>query len=194
MDVIHDLRRSLRRQRVKVTSGRSIIPDRVLRNIIDQTTITDVLAQCDVAVHRRNEISSAVLHGGRKIFAILILGGQQRQITKFIEHDGFQRTSIDSKLPLSFQQLCLILGDSDAADIFFERQWEFLSPIFGNNRSHRTLHDDTILPFTHEVFLLKGGFGDVYKAHLVDTHQEVLDVKPGAPVSLIIKTTVVEMH
>lgn len=183
MDAPDELRVKLRRQRVKVVSGRYIIPDCVLPTIIDENTVDAVLAKCSIAVHKRSEIASAIVDGGKKVFAILILGGQQRLVSKFLEHDGLQKTDIDSKLPFNLPQLCSIFGNNDAADTFFELQWELVSPIFGNDRSHRMLHEDSILPIVRETFLSKGGFGDVYAIQLVETHQEIWTRRMGTPVS-----------
>ena len=85
------------------------------------------------------------------------------------KHDSFQTSSLDGKLPLELARLTTILGDSSVAFDFFERQWEFITPVFSRTLLPRTFPGQTILPIMGQEVRGEGSFGVVSK---LDIHPD----------------------
>ena len=76
---------------------------------------------------------------------------------------------LDAKLPLAERRLEEILGDAILASEFFEKQWEFITPVFSRTLLPRVFESETILPFLAQEFNGRGNFGDVFR---YDIHLE----------------------
>ncbi|EWC47292.1 hypothetical protein DRE_03411 [Drechslerella stenobrocha 248] len=110
-----------------------------------------------------------IITKGKRIFAILAaLGSQERLIPAFIEHD-FQ--AVDEKLPFSLDLLQRIVPG--IAQQFYDKQWEFVSPIWSRNVIHRELPPEIRLPFTYNHRIDAGGFGEIYEIRLHPDHQTI---------------------
>lgn len=122
--------------------------------------------------YSKNETLEWIMRGGRKIFAILVLlKDEESAISRFMEHDHYQKSPLDERLPFSMETLDSIIPD--IAEDFCEMQWEFVAPILYRNVVHRSLPDKTRLPFVYNKKIAEGGFGVVYEIELHLDHQTI---------------------
>ena len=108
---------------------RFFVPYEPLSEILTKDSILDVLQDCGIEVYDQDGIATRVLNGAQRVFAILACLGKVQVIRKFIEND-IQIAQLDQKLPISYAELSLILGDGQTAADFCELQWEFAVPSF----------------------------------------------------------------
>jgi hypothetical protein len=148
------------------------VPTKDLEELLSKPSIQDILNRCGIEAQHRDETSSIILSGARKIFSILILMKDEALIRKFIEHDQFQFKDLDAKLPLSESALQRIIGNGPAKR-FYRKQWMFVSPYFRNDLRHRILEHDVVLPFIDSSFVGRGGFGTVSEVTLHPRHQGI---------------------
>ncbi|KAK6513882.1 hypothetical protein TWF506_008313 [Arthrobotrys conoides] len=150
---------------------RKFMPFQLFRRVFTPERIDAVvhgIKEADMEFFQKNDVSTWVQLHARRVFAILILlGGKEHLITKFMNRD-FQG-KYDEKLPLSKKDLDMIVPEIAAE--FYEKQWEFVSPIWSKNVVHRELPSDVRLPFVLNERLGRGGFGVVYKIKLHEQHQ-----------------------
>ncbi|KAL8923159.1 MAG: hypothetical protein Q9172_003256 [Xanthocarpia lactea] len=174
-DAMSDPRQAIVSLRLKNFEFRNFVPYRALYGLMDSAFVGSVVEACDMPVFRKEEVIRIVLNGARRLFAILLLLGQQSSILRFIEKDQFQFIRLDDKLPLTLPVLKEILLSDTTAEEFSDLQWEFTAPEFSYSALHRTLHPSTILPFIgNPKFLGEGGFGRVSEVSLPQ-HLEDLD-------------------
>ncbi|KAI9739969.1 MAG: hypothetical protein M1818_005025 [Claussenomyces sp. TS43310] len=158
-DSINDLRRPN-------FESRHYIPERALYRILTETSIRDVLKDCEaVQPYEIHDLVKVILSGARKIFSILVLNNHVKYVKKFVEIDQLQALPLDHRLPLGLEKLKMLLSESHAR-IFHEKQWEFTSPTFSESVLRRQLDDEIILPFVSETSIGKGGFGVVHEIEL----------------------------
>lgn len=150
---------------------RSFVPQKQLYKLLGRDRVSTVIHATDsIPIHRADNVVDIIAKGGRKVFAILsLLKGEEGRIVNFISHDQFQQSSLDAKLPFSLEMLQDIIPDIAAE--FYRTQWDLVAPVFSRGVVHRELHDSTRLPFTREVLIGDGGFGDVYEIELHADHQ-----------------------
>lgn len=161
---------SLRRRNVEF---RYFIPNQELEIILDTKSIEAEIQECDVEPYDRREFVEAISQGGRKVFAILVLISQPHLIEKFVKNDQLHGSQLDDRLPYSQTDLESMISDYGAR--FFETQWEVLAPLFSNLKTHRILHDHSIIPFTKETYIDSGGFGEVHEVELYLHHQKLVE-------------------
>jgi hypothetical protein len=125
-----------------------------------------------------DEVVDKVYFGGRRIFAILVvLNGQEKEILRFIEHDHYQDSPLDHRLPFAIGDLEIIAPD--IAIDFYEKQWEFAAPVFTRGVDHRLLDIRTALPFEENTKIGDGGFGEVFRISLYPGHQDISLISPN---------------
>lgn len=137
------------------------VPEGDLQDLLSEDVIARSIRSCDIDFYKHAETIHTIKNGARKIFAILVLLNQEVAITKFIENDQLQCSQLDSKLP--FPLSILESMEFDGAQDFYERQWEFVSPIFSDLATHRVLDNNIRLPIMESKYLGEGGFGRVFK-------------------------------
>jgi len=137
----------------------------------DDVVRNSLKAMASLEVYESNELIRIVCGGARKVLAILILIGHVEYIKQFIEADQFQPSRLDHRLPFELLWLENRLK-RPRAKLFYETQWEFTSPVFSESVLRRKFDDHTILPFTHENYIGKGGFGMVYEIE-IDAEQSM---------------------
>lgn len=167
------LLKALQRSRTKTSNGQYLFPNAALRSAINAELVRKCFREGTIPPYNHDNFVDFVLHGGRKTFAILGLHRRVDLFQNIVEQDGLRRNHLDSRLPYKLYDLRETFGDNMCAQQFFETQWEFLSPIFSNDLTHRILDRDTILPFKTEELLRKGGCGDIYKTTLIGEHQNI---------------------
>lgn len=169
------LRKQIQSLRCKVDNeDRFFVPHQSLYKLMTREKVLDVVKGCgEIPCYRLDETVEKIIKGGRRIFAILVLlKGEEKLISRFIEHDHFQHSPLDVKLPFSEDTLKSIIPDEIVSD-FYEKQWEFVAPIFSRNVVHRSLHEDIRLPFVQNKKIGEGGFGVVYEIELHPDHQRL---------------------
>jgi len=163
------LEEQINRLRCKNSQSRFYVPQRALCSLMMRDVVQDTLWDCGLATYHLNETVETILKGECKIFAILVVLGKVPLISKFIEHDQFQNSQLNHKLPFSEAALESIIGKTK----FFKIQWEYAVPIFSKRSLHRSLHSDIILPFIKDEDVSKGGFGIVSEVALHASHQKL---------------------
>lgn len=116
------------------------------------------------------EITKEIMKGARKIFAILLVIRQPQSILSFVQDDQFQ-SWLDHKLPFTLDKLQELLSSASLGQEFYEKQWEFTSPVFTKRLLPRVLEDDIILPFVEDKEEDEGGFGVVHTIKVELHHQ-----------------------
>jgi hypothetical protein len=158
--------------------AKSFVPHQDLYRLLTKSVIREALSKgASTRWYNLDQVVDIIHSGGRRIFAILtVLNGQEQQILRFIEHDHFQGSPLDHKLPFSRTALSAIVPD--IAIDFYEKQWEFSAPVLARGIDHRLLDDFTALPFTENRKIDEGGFGEVFKIILHESHQDLSLISP----------------
>ncbi|KAK6527504.1 hypothetical protein TWF694_004487 [Orbilia ellipsospora] len=153
---------------------RKFIPLQSLYKLLTKEEIEKAVAACitkdeGIPFYQQTDTVDWIFIHGKRVFAILVaLGHQEHLILRFIERD-FQ--TVDEKLPFPLDLLKEIIPT--LATEFFEKQWEFVSPIWSKNVIHREIPPGIRLPFTYNTKIDAGGFGDIYEIRLHPDHQTV---------------------
>jgi serine/threonine protein kinase len=167
--VMTTLRALIRNQRVKNDDGHWFIPNGNLDSCLTPTAVYNCLQDCGIDAWNLDEVTTVVIQGAKKVFAVLLLIRHEKDIVRFVEYDGFQNQSLDSRVPLSLDVLRRIFRD--AAEEFYEEQWLVTAPIFTKHLTHRYFQDETVLPFTTSRPVGRGGFGQIYDVTIPSGHQ-----------------------
>ncbi|KAL9077707.1 MAG: hypothetical protein Q9161_000079 [Pseudevernia consocians] len=168
--VIKDFCARLRSARVKNADSKHFVPDEILDSIFKDLDVDLCVREIGIPVYHQQESTVAIRSGGRKVFSILAALGCEALIVELLSMDGLvKKSDIDNKLPFEMSKLRNVLG-SDVASQFYELQWEFIAPFFREDRSHRLLHKDTIMPFVGRKKLADGGFGIVFRETMAEKH------------------------
>lgn len=168
---MNPLTKSLFDARVKNIDSRYFIPDRALGDILSDEAIQNHVQSMEAEPYHRREIIEVTANGGKRLFAILVLLGEESLLLRFIERDQMAKQSdLDSRLPLTLTDLEVTLGSGTTASLFYERQWELFPPYFCAEKTHRLFNEDTVFPFVGMEPLTEGGFGEVSKVTLHEAH------------------------
>lgn len=167
-----DIRRDLKQALVKNSDSRFFLPEQALIRIVTDENVEKCIRQADMEEIWRHGCSLAVLSGGRRVFALLIMLNRIELIRKFVETDQLPRLAhLDSRLPFERKSLERILGDDiDAIHDISKNQWEVMAPYFQEEQVHRVFQVDVVMPFVHSTWKGGGGFGDVHEVTLPDSH------------------------
>ena len=161
----------LHEARVKNIESRYFIPDNALETCLSREAVHECIQSTSIEVYHRREIEDAVMNGGKRMFGILVILGEESSIRSFIERDQLVQTyKLDSKLPIAIEDLRKIYPTGATASLFHEKQWEVLAPFFREDKSHRIFDQDTVFPFVGLEVLPKGGFGEISKVELDEAH------------------------
>ncbi|KAF3059824.1 Cyclin-dependent kinase 3 [Daldinia childiae] len=175
------LRDRLERSLVENHETKWYLPEPRLNAILDEKTISDVI-KSKIMPQYQDEVRKAVLAGGKKIFAILIMIGKEQDIVRFIQNDHMQDQPLDAKLPFNKDNLVHILGETNG-NLFHRKQWSVLAPRIRGDASHRDFDLGTILPITENKKIGSGGFSTVYEIKLNPEHH-------GDPLSLLLPVVI----
>jgi hypothetical protein len=172
-----DIKQRIRNLRVTTATELAFVPWKDLKRTLDEETIVEVLRGAGIEIYQRKEALEAILHGGRRVFAILCILQREAAIMHFLELDSFLTKTIDSGLPFDEQTLQRIIPADYRG--FYDDQWQFCAPIFGANMHHRHLNNHTILPFVKVEVIASGAFGKVSRVFLRGSHQDIKDAGPN---------------
>lgn len=159
--------------------AKSFVPHQELYNLLSRPVIYTAINACNITQwYNLDKLVDRIYTSARRIFAILVvLGGQEKEILRFIEHDHFQASPLDHKLPFSKSDLENIVPE--IAIDFYEKQWEFTAPVFTKGVDHRYLDIFTSFPFVGNIKIGEGGFGEVFKVTLYPGHQDLSLISSG---------------
>lgn len=155
------------------------IPVTELEEALNVENVKAAVVESKVQPYKQDEVVQAVLHGGKKIFAILLLVDEAKCFVNFMEHDHLQNKPLDAKLPYTRPELDVIL-DETASGLFHRTQWKVIAPLFRRDLSHRVFDKASILPFIHNVKIGNGSFGTVYEV-VLDARHQVQTTAVGIP-------------
>ncbi|KAH6687213.1 kinase-like domain-containing protein [Plectosphaerella plurivora] len=82
------------------------------------------------------------------------------------------KVKLDHKLPFDVTVLSGIIGHEHAVP-FWEKQWEFLPPVFSPFSIQRYLADTVKLPYLDQRPLMAGSFGEVFEVEIDPAHQRL---------------------
>ena len=169
---MESLRDEIGALRVRNPESRYFIPYQQYHDFMTKDRVRKGLLESNISTYHLLETTEFIVEGARQIFGILILLRRTSYIAKFIESDQFQGRlpNIDQKLPFRRELLEEILPAALAAE-FYEKQWEFVSPVFTRRMLPRTLDDDSIIPTLTDEIVGEGGFGTVREVTLHHCHQ-----------------------
>ncbi|KAI1353853.1 hypothetical protein F5Y01DRAFT_322630 [Xylaria sp. FL0043] len=129
--------------------GLEFVPYEWLSNLLTVDTILRVLSEGKIEAYEQRSIAEAVRNDdGLRTFATLVLIGKPDSIYNFGRSDpGFQKKSIDSKLPMKVSDLDGIFDASEERDGFVKKQFLFVIPIFPQGIPHRIYDECIRVPF-----------------------------------------------
>ncbi len=148
------------------------VPENSLVGVVTPETVRPIIS-ARFPLESAQEITNTVLHGGRKIFSILVMLDQVGCIEHFIKRDQFQARHIDSLLPVTKIDLRTTLKDEYITDQFYLSQWEFCAPVFTRKTITRTFDRHIVLPFVRKEWIAAGAYGAVYKIDIHPDHRPV---------------------
>ncbi len=152
------------------TMGQLYIPHGPLIRLMTEDAIRGALHHEKVSRWRIREITSSILDGKQKTFAILVFSGHGKSVDKFLQAGSLQNSPLDDMLPLNYDKLQEIFGHSVPAKHFYDEQWQFLSPILSESVHRQTIDSRLALPFIAERLIGVGGFGRVLWTQIDDSH------------------------
>lgn len=153
--------------------SKCFVPRYRLLKLLSRETIRNALETCEaIPAERVESIADQIFKNARRTFAILVVleGEHAGEILHFVQHDNFQSSPIDHRLPFDKAELARIIPN--CSEGFYNKQWEFSAPVFLKNIEHRSLNESTILPFLVDEKLGAGGFGQVFSITLHKEHQD----------------------
>jgi len=160
---------------VENADSKTFLPDSDLIRLLEEAepNLKQCLINAQVDPLEHDEVLELIRHGGRKVFATLVLMNNHpvNLILKFMAGDQMLWNELDARLPFALVELNLILGDDHLAKLFYLKQWVLLSPLFKSDRAHREFEKHTILPFVHvdDIKNGQGGCGTVTRVTLHKT-------------------------
>lgn len=178
MDAIYD---QLSNLEVDNFEHRPFVPYTELEQVFTRDTILLSLQQCSVKFYKIQETVSAVQSGGLRVFATLTAIRDIDSIVQFLKVDRSSGSSLDSKLPLTPDNVAHFVKAPLKHQAFLRSQWKFLAPVVSSDQLLRDFHEQTILPFTLRLPLGKNGaFGEVTKVRVDASSHRIPGVKGEA--------------
>ena len=167
-----DIRRDLKKALIKNVDARFFLPEQELVRILTDDNVKECISQADMEEYLKHDCIMAILNGGRRVLALLLMLKKVELIRKFVETDQSPKISyLDSRLPFEQESLERILrDDTDAIHDISKNQWEVMAPYFQEEQTHRIFQVDVVMPFIHSKSIGAGGFGDVLEVTLPGIH------------------------
>ncbi|KAL2853313.1 hypothetical protein BJY01DRAFT_244279 [Aspergillus pseudoustus] len=169
-----DLQSALRRLRIENVACQKFVPEDGFFEFLDEYKLPiRQFLRTVIPVANAEEVADVILTRARKVFGILLLSDHVDYISQFLRYDQMQRLDLDAGLPYQGSRLYQILGNSVAADDFYDTQWEFCVPKFICSIIPRELDPHTVMPYVKEAQIEIGRFSSVYKVTLHPSYQPV---------------------
>ena len=153
---------------VQSLSQHYFLPNTSLDRILTLSTVEGLVEELDCTADERIALSGQVYHEGRRIFAMLILMGEEASIVAFRNHNA-----LDHRLPLGEAYAKEITPDFGIS-LAREFQWKILPFHFTADmwQHHWEVEKERILPFVESEDIAAGGFGDIYKVTIWPSQQD----------------------
>lgn len=184
MSYLNDLRVAIEELRTPNCEGdKYFIPQEPLHSLMTPGLLKNVLPECRIALQHMPEAVTEVLSSLRKIFALLVISGEAEMIINFMTQDQLQVSPMDQKLPFSLEQFAKIFPSKTAnykIRSLFDKQWEFITPVFSGKVVARALADKIILPIVEEKEIGDGGFGTIYEIKVYEGYCSFDGTQPDA--------------
>ena len=155
--------------RQRAANQRYYIDPKALKSLCTHQIVLDVVKECDVPRHSREECIKKIMAVG---FVTL---SKERLIVKFLESDVFN--NLDDRLPMDMNELDSIAPGQLRR--FEEHQWQ-LRPVILERNIYKVIPDKYILPFTEDVRRgdSDGSFGKIYSVTIEAALQRLLPAPP----------------
>jgi len=150
--------------------GKTFVSQRALYKLLDKDMIENALTETDTPAHRLPGIRNAVFFDLRKVFAILILSDDTKDISEFIS-----KSLSDQGLPFDIDQLKTVILPGVAGyklKKFLELQWEFIPPVFPKKLISQNFTAEIVLPFTKYSIIDGGSFSNMHEVELSNEYCE----------------------
>jgi len=196
MDEIVD---GLAKLEVRTHNDKYFVPTLELKRYFTRDVVEKSCILAKIQLEDHKQIVQAILaRDGHQLFAVLVSCRLVFLITHFIEADHFSKRSLDSILPLTQsvirdvlrpENLEVSIKEDDVEVIkkvrsdtvkeyttkILKCQWKYVVPLFESDQSHRSLCNETILPFLKDTPLsqAQGGFSEVYKVKIPAKHHGI---------------------
>ena len=172
---LETLRNDIKKIRNRNYEGRYYIDPKALNALCEKSIVEEAIEDCQFPPHKRAGIKHAIVTNGHITFCILVLKARERFLTNFLDQDI--HSALDHKLPLDETELKTI--SEEAADDFFEAQWEFRPVILGRDRYHRIVGDLHILPFDKNEHAQEqdGSYGAIHKVVVKSSMQNFVETR-----------------
>jgi hypothetical protein len=168
---------ALTSRRLENSRAKTFFPHGSIDTIVTLDCIKAILRELHICeLQLVEELATNIRRNKTIVFPILTSIRRTEHILDFVYTDQYadEPAHADHKLPLSLPSLEHILQpplSNVVAREFFDKQWEFVAPVFLRNALARRLERYTVLPFLAEEVLDKGGFGVVHKVSIHGAHQ-----------------------
>ena len=168
------LRNGISTLRQRASDWRYYVDPHSLTTLCTPRVIKDAVRDCPFPPHERGPIRDTIIANGIVTFCILVYKRKERFMTKFLECDLYD--ALDNKLPLDKKSLEGIA--EEAAEDFFEAQWEFRPVILTRNK-HMRINEWCILPFVEDKHDEEhdGSFGVIYTVVIQSSMQKLIDTE-----------------
>ncbi|KAF6797007.1 serine/threonine protein kinase [Colletotrichum sojae] len=179
--------------------SRKFLPRDKLDEIITKESIKNELPRSFMDRFRSDGITARLIHGARKLVAILVFIGEQGAVKKLIRDDGLtdedlpfrpaQNTEnhsiVKSARGKTIHSFVCLRSDAKVGN-FLEKQWLFLAPVLESTGASISLDSQCPLPF-RDVEEVKGHYDNiVYRAELHRSHQAGA-AKNGGKIMIAVK-------
>ena len=161
--------------RQRAANQRYYIDPKALKSLCTHELVLEVVKECDVPRHSREECVKTIIAIGFVTLSILVHIGKERLIVKFLESDVFN--NLDDRLPMDMNELDSIAPGQ--LKRFEEHQWQF-KPVILERNIYKIIPDKFILPFKEDVPRrdCDGSFGKIYGVTIEAAMQRLLPAPP----------------
>ena len=168
MTSARSVRTQMRNSMVKSISEHHFLPDASLSAILTLCAIENIVEELAYPADERIALSEKIFCEGRKVFAILLLMGEEASIVTFRNHNAF-----DHRLPFDENYAKEIAPDF-GVPLAREFQWKVLPFHFKADmwQHHLEIEKARVLPFVESKDVATGGFGDIYKVTIYPSQQD----------------------
>jgi len=171
LSALERLRAGIKGLRRQAADKRYYIDPQELTELCEAPLINEVVEGFPLQQYECDDIKNSVVKNGIVTFSILAHIRKEQLMPKFVECD--MHDTLDGRLPLGKHSLMEI--SPEAADDFFEAQWEF-RPVILAKHKYKQINDDYVLPFMFDKRLgdHDGSFGDIYEVTIKSPLQKII--------------------
>ena len=167
------LRNNIRTNMVNSISEHHFLPDASLNTLFTLSTIEIVVEELLCAADERIGLSENIFREGKRVFAMLILMGEEASIVAFRSH-----SALDHHLPFS-EDYAKRIAPEFGVSLAREFQWKIMPYHFTADmwQHHCEIEKERILPFVASEDIATGGFADIFKVTIWPSQQDFYPTK-----------------